>query len=416
VHRPLDAPAPCGCTAAAEPAGLGLGANAGCGCSAAVVGGATHAPLLVGPEAHAPVPRRPVVAGVAGFGGLRARYTAGGNFSVRVYLEGLPLAADSPAFDITPHNLLVAVHPGGSGVDFHGAPALNTDGAAVDMAAADAAPPDGVPDGVPDALPFVAQPAVLLQADGYNLNGPLGSVRVHARLRSPAEGACALAGEPHATPSPGGLARFTNLSVACDGGAPALGHVLEFSLAGQGGGAGVLPRNSTRFDSFAAPAAPVHLAARPGAADGFRVDVLGGPVSRARPLTGLLVSLERCEEACAALDTDGWQGGGGEQGVAQGGDHWSVTLAADASAADGHYDGHTLTLVRGPGAGQAASVANYSGGARRAVLATRLAAPPGAGTEYHLDTDECGGACAAGNASGAQVLPLLVDASDMDLV
>ena len=33
------------------------------------------------------------------------------------------------------------------------------------MAAADAAPPDGVPDGVPDALPFVTQPAVLLQAD-----------------------------------------------------------------------------------------------------------------------------------------------------------------------------------------------------------------------------------------------------------
>jgi hypothetical protein len=241
-------------------------------------------------------------------------------------------------------------------------------------------------------------------------------VRVHARLRSPAEGACALAGEPHAPPSPDGLARFTNLSVACDGGAPALGHALEFSLAGQGGGAGVLPRNSTRFDSFGAPAAPVHLAARPGAADGFRVDVLGGPVSRARPLTGLLVSLERCEEACAALDTDGWQGGGGEQGVAQGGDHRSVRLAADASAVDGHYDGRTVTLVRGPGAGQAASVANYSGGARRAVLATRLAAPPGAGTEYHIDTDGCGGACAAGNASGAQALPLLVDASDMDLV
>jgi hypothetical protein len=96
VHRPLDAPAPCGCTAAAEPAGLGLGANAGCGCSAAAVDGATHAPLLVGPEGHAPVPRRPVVAGVAGFGGLRARYTAGGNFSVRVYFEGLPLVPPPP--------------------------------------------------------------------------------------------------------------------------------------------------------------------------------------------------------------------------------------------------------------------------------------------------------------------------------
>jgi Tc toxin complex TcA C-terminal TcB-binding domain/Neuraminidase-like domain/Salmonella virulence plasmid 28.1kDa A protein len=71
-------------------------------------------------------------------------------------------------------------------------------------------------------------------------------------------------------------------------------------------------------------------------------------------------------------------------GQARGGTGTTITLAETASATDGYYDGLTVCIVAGTGAGQQRTIGSYAGTARVATVTVPWLQPPDAGSEYRI--------------------------------
>jgi len=71
-------------------------------------------------------------------------------------------------------------------------------------------------------------------------------------------------------------------------------------------------------------------------------------------------------------------------GSATAGSATSMTLAAGASAVDGAYNGLTINLTGGGGAGQSAVIASYVGATKTATFTAPLATPAAAATAYTI--------------------------------
>jgi hypothetical protein len=69
-------------------------------------------------------------------------------------------------------------------------------------------------------------------------------------------------------------------------------------------------------------------------------------------------------------------------GTAQSGGESHVILSSDEPATDGYYDGQSLTIVSGTGAGQSRLISEYIGSTRRANVATAWAIEPSVDSEY----------------------------------
>jgi hypothetical protein len=96
------------------------------------------------------------------------------------------------------------------------------------------------------------------------------------------------------------------------------------------------------------------------------------------------------------------------QGTAAGGGAASIILAADASNQDGAYDGMTLSLTGGTGAGQSGTIFVYDGATRTATMQNSWATPPDATSVYAVTGVVAEGTARAGSAS---TIALAADAS-----
>ena len=98
------------------------------------------------------------------------------------------------------------------------------------------------------------------------------------------------------------------------------------------------------------------------------------------------------------------------QGSAQAGTGTTIQLAADASATDGAYDGMTIALTSGSGAGQQGTVAGYDGATRTATMAAPWAVAPATGTGYTVTE-----LITQGTARGGTANALFLDAGASDI-
>lgn len=87
------------------------------------------------------------------------------------------------------------------------------------------------------------------------------------------------------------------------------------------------------------------------------------------------------------------------QGTALGGTRTTIILAGDASATDGAYNGMTIRLTDGTGAGQVALIYDYVGSTRTATLQASWSTVPGVATGYSIVQIVTQGAARAGSAT-----------------
>lgn len=96
------------------------------------------------------------------------------------------------------------------------------------------------------------------------------------------------------------------------------------------------------------------------------------------------------------------------QGTAQGGGGATITLATSASSEDGAYNGMTITLTAGTGAGESGVIFSYDGASRTATLQTAWTTTPDATSVYAVTQILTEGAARAGTAN---TIALAADAS-----
>lgn len=71
-------------------------------------------------------------------------------------------------------------------------------------------------------------------------------------------------------------------------------------------------------------------------------------------------------------------------GTAQGGGASSVTLAAGASALDDHYNGMTVEILSGPGAGEIKTISDYVGSSKVATVDSAWSVQPTSSSTYSV--------------------------------
>ena len=403
LHSSSGAIAPCGClTSATTPRSP---PNTGCTCTSTSFDGEDHTSTLVDAGSNAAVPARLVVAGRATFGGLKVQFQAGNWFRIRFKLRGASSNVSTIPIIIAPYNLALAVHPGGAGVDWHGLPSLNSNGSNLTLNSANTANPDGIADGIGDGCTFINQPVVFLQGNGYDLNGPIAESGVSVTLGQPLSVFCQLNGTTTTTSDQTGRLKFTDLGIDCHG-LSSLGMHLTIRL--QFGSS--ISVNTASFDVFLSPYEVPYAMGLPMGVQGFRLEWFAPAVSRARPLSGFLLQILPCSLSCS-LDTDLWQGGGGEVGMAQAGNGWTIWLSPVARAVDEFYTGKQITIISGAGVGQTAYIVSYTGGNRKAVIDRPMWPAVNASSKYHISTDQCTDCLS----NVSQHLPFLLDSSRMDL-
>lgn len=77
-----------------------------------------------------------------------------------------------------------------------------------------------------------------------------------------------------------------------------------------------------------------------------------------------------------------------ESGTAQGGDAYSITLAATSSANDGVYNRNLLVLTDNTGVGQTRTIVDYNGTTKVAVIDRDWYIQPDATTDYQITPDD----------------------------
>jgi len=210
LHLLSDAVAPCGCST--SPTTSRSPNNAGCTCTSTSYDGEEHATTLVEALSGAAVPKGHVVGALATFGGLKVQFQAGDSFRIRFQMFGASSNVSTIPIAITPHNLALAMNPGGAGVDWRGQPVLNSNGSSIYVDSVMNA--DGIADGVGDGCLFVNQPQAFLQGNGYDLNGLIAQSNLNATLVQPPGGPCHLVGTSGANVNGRlGFITFTNLGV-----------------------------------------------------------------------------------------------------------------------------------------------------------------------------------------------------------
>jgi hypothetical protein len=75
----------------------------------------------------------------------------------------------------------------------------------------------------------------------------------------------------------------------------------------------------------------------------------------------------------------------GESGTAQAGAATTITLAAGASGTDSYYNGRTIRITSGTGAGSVGLVTGYVGSTKVATIAVAWAVNPASGSGYAID-------------------------------
>ena len=417
LHFSTGILAPCGCSSS-TPTTSRSPNNTGCSCTSTLHDG-VYQPLTLVDATSGALPKRAIVGGEATFGGLRVQFQAGEFLQIRVKVKGTSSSVVAAVVAVVPFNLAVAVHPGGAGVDWHPTPPLNSNGSNVSFHHTYSAlvpDADGVADGVGDGCFFQNQPVLFLQGNGYDMNGNIADARVNASLQQTPGGSCQLLGAPQANvQSDGtGLIKFTDLGVDCQGNSTLdlqISFQLTFGMKVYQANTMYMHVVSTRFDVFSSPNNVTFAKAAPKMDQGFRIDLIAPPISRTNPLSGFLVEILRCSSS-TSLDSDLWQGGGGEVGLAQAANGQNVWLSPIARSQDDYYTGMSITIISGPGSGQRASITNYTGSLRRATLDRLLKPLPTSSSEYMISTDsvrseQCN--------ESAQFLPILVDSSRMDM-
>lgn len=73
-----------------------------------------------------------------------------------------------------------------------------------------------------------------------------------------------------------------------------------------------------------------------------------------------------------------------EEGTAQAGAASAITLRAAASAADDAYNGQTIEIVEGPGAGEVGQITDYDGTTKVAMVSSPWVTQPDATSKYEI--------------------------------